>query len=757
MDFYFSDANLRRDRYMKQRVDEGDGSIALDLFLSFNRIKALGVTELAQLVEAVQASPLLNLTEQDTKVRRDFTKHPLGTYDPVQRTLYVEGLPLTFGIDDLTKFFSSYGQVKLVEVPQHRETREPRGFAFVEFASVEEAEEALNACQGLWPPTWPQRFDGKTLRVMKKAQWHQQCREYKQLQAISHGPSFAGRKKDLPPPTPTASPPETMPPEVAASAAASSSAASGAPRPKPARTPGCLVKLTGLAEDDESLCTLSVRQFAEHAVTVEYCDFVPSTSSAHVRLKCPEDGVKLLEDLKLTGRMLGCHQVTAEVLGPEEEELYWKGVMQRAEQRGPPEVRQTAKRKEPEHVVSRIRRWRPVLTHSGPSGKFKAGFTDTAGGSADFVQSGFGKHSRPKKAPKVIPPRKREAEGEATASQPSKARKTERIPAVPPASPALPPPSPCGLDESMSPDSDVASGDGPPNSPKRAARGKPAVPPAEEDFDPDEIVSMMEDFAALSYGHDLIECVGNGSNQFVAELFRKDPKFAEAFVKEEEPRVKRISNKITKSYLMDPYAMMMHYKRAFKLLDAMKRNSAKVLILGNKNQFGISWKGHFAGVEFDTGVVDEKLISGATKHYEMILCLDPVLYCRSLYKINLPVMMCATPREITEHPEILDVTDYLLPSPTRRHDAALRAMVGLDVLGESPDSSDPGLEATREVRGFPAKNDKSASPQRTGLEQKKEEKKDGDGEASPAIVTGAFRAWREVTLSLPVYLVLGGK
>lgn len=37
---------------------------------------------------------------------------------------------------------------------------------------------------------------------------------------------------------------------------------------------------------------------------------------------------------------------------------------------------------------------------------------------------------------------------------------------------------------------------------------------------------------------------------------------------------------------------------------------------GNKNQFGISWKGHFAGVEFDTGVVDEKLISGATKHYD---------------------------------------------------------------------------------------------------------------------------------------------
>ncbi|CAE7245773.1 XI-2 [Symbiodinium natans] len=34
--------------------------------------------------------------------------------------------------------------------------------------------------------------------------------------------------------------------------------------------------------------------------------------------------------------------------------------------------------------------------------------------------------------------------------------------------------------------------------------------------------------------NDLIECVGNSSNQFVANLFRKDPKFAEAFSKEED-------------------------------------------------------------------------------------------------------------------------------------------------------------------------------------------------------------------------------
>eukprot|EP00930_Biecheleria_cincta_P003688 TRINITY_DN104616_c0_g1_i1.p1 TRINITY_DN104616_c0_g1~~TRINITY_DN104616_c0_g1_i1.p1 ORF type:complete len:253 (+),score=44.32 TRINITY_DN104616_c0_g1_i1:44-760(+) len=144
--------------------------------------------------------------------------------------------------------------------------------------------------------------------------------------------------------------------------------------------------------------------------------------------------------------------------------------------------------------------------------------------------------------------------------------------------------------------------------------------------------------------------------------------------------INRIANKITKSYLMDPYSMLMHYKRAFKLLKEMQKNRAKILILGNKNQFGIDWKGRFEGVEFDTGVVDAKIISSAPKHYDMILCLDPVLYCRSLFRLSLPVMMCATTREITEHPEILDVTDYLLPSPTRRHDAALRQLIAGQVL-----------------------------------------------------------------------------
>mmetsp|Transcript_479 Transcript_479/g.1498 ORF Transcript_479/g.1498 Transcript_479/m.1498 type:complete len:158 (-) Transcript_479:41-514(-) len=137
----------------------------------------------------------------------------------------------------------------------------------------------------------------------------------------------------------------------------------------------------------------------------------------------------------------------------------------------------------------------------------------------------------------------------------------------------------------------------------------------------------------------------------------------------------RVANKVRSTYIMDPYSMLMHYKRAFKLITVLKAEKAKVLILGNKNQFGIDWKGRFEGIDFDTGVVDGAVISSAPKHYHMILCCDPILYCKALRNINLPVMMCATAKEITQHPEILDVSDYLLPSPTSRHDAALRQLI----------------------------------------------------------------------------------
>ncbi|EEQ98857.1 conserved hypothetical protein [Perkinsus marinus ATCC 50983] len=152
----------------------------------------------------------------------------------------------------------------------------------------------------------------------------------------------------------------------------------------------------------------------------------------------------------------------------------------------------------------------------------------------------------------------------------------------------------------------------------------------------------------------------------------------------------RISNKVTVQYIADPYTMLINYKRSFKFLKLLKENNAPVLVIGNKNQGGVSWKNHFEGLQFSKARMDMSVIATASAHYHLIMCLDPVLYIKALHQINVPVMMVATNRELSEHPEILESCDYLLPCPTARTDFMLRDIVASQVMKETkPDLSIP--------------------------------------------------------------------
>jgi len=509
LDFYFSDANLRRDKFMRATVDAGEGFVELATLLTFNRLKAMKVTEASQLVEAIKKSEMLELNEDGTKVRRDFAKAPKEEMDPVARTIYVEGLPLAFGIDEIAKFFAYYGHVKLVELPHHRETGEPRGFCFVEFALEKEAAAAADATDGTWPTSLQDRHDGKTLRVMSKQRWLKHTQDYRDLQVKSRGSKVA----------------ETAPTESASNSASSSvpetekstqepawlaavpahlreavaalAATAGPPAPatgaeaasstsKPRSRPGCIVMISGFPQPQT---LLSIRQYAEHAVPVEYCDFPdPYGSVAHLRLRCPDDSRVLLEDAQHTHRRLGWLQPQIHVLSTEEEKQYWEDVDRRRAERNavnsrarpkvvPAGLSKRAQRKlvrplramalNPQGVVkggpaktTAIQKWCPGVDES--SDGLKASFTDTVGGNGGLVQAGFSKAvlakqrqrrgrktslgavrelplGRLRPAPAPVAPGKRP---HATVTEDLPPAKARRPGPVATANPTVPPPSP---------------------------------------------------------------------------------------------------------------------------------------------------------------------------------------------------------------------------------------------------------------------------------------------------------------------------
>ena len=61
----------------------------------------------------------------------------------METRLYVGNLPYNVTEDELRKFFSQAGEITMVSLVLDRETRRPRGFGFVEMATQEQAEAAI--------------------------------------------------------------------------------------------------------------------------------------------------------------------------------------------------------------------------------------------------------------------------------------------------------------------------------------------------------------------------------------------------------------------------------------------------------------------------------------------------------------------------------------------------------------------------------------------------------------------------------------
>lgn len=62
--------------------------------------------------------------------------------------IFITGLPLEVGEDELTAVFGDFGYVKSLRIIKDRETHQSRGFGFVEMPNEEEAKEAIKRMNG---------------------------------------------------------------------------------------------------------------------------------------------------------------------------------------------------------------------------------------------------------------------------------------------------------------------------------------------------------------------------------------------------------------------------------------------------------------------------------------------------------------------------------------------------------------------------------------------------------------------------------
>ena len=141
MEFYFSDPNLSKDRFLSNLIKD-DPYVDLSVFITFNKIREL-TTDINRITKALQASTMLALSEDGTKVRR--ITQIIRKENTDECTVYIQNLPPDADHEMLSSILSQYGPVAYVSVPRYHHNRKIKGFAFVEFDTPETANNCLKA------------------------------------------------------------------------------------------------------------------------------------------------------------------------------------------------------------------------------------------------------------------------------------------------------------------------------------------------------------------------------------------------------------------------------------------------------------------------------------------------------------------------------------------------------------------------------------------------------------------------------------
>ena len=142
LEFYFSDSNYARDRFMKEVAAKNNNLIPIDTILTFKRIKKLGATK-QEIKQAIVDSEIVGLEgESLKKIENESYKAYCKDKELDKKIVCMKGFNKQASLDEIKEILKEYCKPVRISMRKNKE-KEFIGDCVVEFKSAEDADEIL--------------------------------------------------------------------------------------------------------------------------------------------------------------------------------------------------------------------------------------------------------------------------------------------------------------------------------------------------------------------------------------------------------------------------------------------------------------------------------------------------------------------------------------------------------------------------------------------------------------------------------------
>ena len=334
MEYYFSDSNLPRDRFLRAKIEETPGGfVPISLFQSFNRIKSFDVSN-AVIAEVLKGSELLELGDGGDTVKRK-GEMPEGLSNWRYRTLHVRGWPVD-GVEPETEkvegLFDKFGKILSVKMRRWQEDskfvegkqrKHFKGSLFVEYDSAEAVEKAIKNKFRIGMVVKDEegkekeKEEERELEVQSVDKWkkekheeYKKKREKKRAQLANEG--------------------DEQMITVLANKDAKKGKAEFGEEGKKEFVKGLILKFDGIGPE---VSREDIKDILGAYGLIAFVQFDRGDAEGYVRFSVADAAEKVVDAFKSKSLMLGGKVPEGYVLKGEEEEKYWKDVWERQDSR----------------------------------------------------------------------------------------------------------------------------------------------------------------------------------------------------------------------------------------------------------------------------------------------------------------------------------------------------------------------------------------------------------------------------------------